>query len=119
MTFLPKRRISYVIFYTELRSESGDRRENDISRCDKMRDALDNLSYLYKIDKLKTLEVMNKQVTLSFFCVLFFTFQLFAQEEKEFTIGKEYVVKSEILGQDRPILVYLPPDYDKKEKSYP
>ncbi|MEN0047985.1 MAG: alpha/beta hydrolase-fold protein [Bacteroidota bacterium] len=62
---------------------------------------------------------MNKQANFIFLFALFFTFQLSGQTEKDFTIGKEYVVKSEILGQDRPILVYLPPNYDKKEKAYP
>jgi len=63
---------------------------------------------------------MNKLTVISFLLLLFCYSSFFAQEAtKDFTIGKEYVVKSEILEQDRPILVYLPPDYEEKKKSYP
>lgn len=65
---------------------------------------------------------MNKQTIISFLFSLFLTLplSLFGQEaKKDFTIGKEYLLQSEILGQERPILVYLPPDYEKKEKAYP
>jgi len=79
--------------------------------------ALRQFTFIFYINQLKT---MNKQIIISFLCLLFFTSSLLGQEaEKDFTIGKEYVVKSEILGQDRPILVYLPQDYEEKKKAYP
>lgn len=35
------------------------------------------------------------------------------------SIGNSYTIKSEILEQDREIMVYLPDDYDGSEKTYP
>lgn len=58
-----------------------------------------------------------------FYLFILFTFQvttsLIAQEEqKPITIGFETEIKSEILGETRPILIHLPNDYEKSDRSY-
>ncbi len=50
------------------------------------------------------------------FLLLFFSQVLFGQTGK---VMDDLIVKSEILGGDRHFAVYLPPDYESSQRSYP
>jgi predicted alpha/beta superfamily hydrolase len=41
------------------------------------------------------------------------------KQGNELVIGKIFNLSSKILGEERPIWVYLPPDYEKSRDSYP
>ncbi len=53
-------------------------------------------------------------------CFVCFAGMLFAQpESKPIIIGQEYALQSKILGQERPLLIYLPKSYEKSKEDYP
>jgi len=61
------------------------------------------------------------RITLIVLVVLFIVpmFLTAQEKEKEITIGKKVFLRSEILGEERPLLIYLPSEYKNSEKSYP
>lgn len=64
---------------------------------------------------------MIQKTCFYFLLFLLIPFLSLAQEaEEEIVIGKKHSIQSEILQQKRPLMVFLPDDYDKEEeKSYP
>jgi predicted alpha/beta superfamily hydrolase len=56
-------------------------------------------------------------ILLTFLCLCI---SASAQTKKEpFNIGEKIRLRSDVLDEDRDILVYLPQDYDRSEESYP
>lgn len=63
---------------------------------------------------------MNRIFLLTATLVCYLSISAFGQTEKLSLIqGEKFVLKSEILDQDREILVSLPPDYEAGDGSYP
>ncbi len=63
---------------------------------------------------------MVKKHSFFSFCTLFLSFFAQSQDGVEpIVIGQQYSIPSEVLGQERPVLVYLPESYKKKERTYP
>lgn len=67
---------------------------------------------LKKIDIVKSITILA--------LIISFSFNSFAQQKlKEITNGKKIVLKSEILGEDRTILISLPDGYENSNKKFP
>ena len=63
---------------------------------------------------------MKKAHMLILFAFLFVCVSAAAQTKKEpFNIGEKIRLRSDVLEEDRDILVYLPQDYDQSEENYP
>lgn len=57
---------------------------------------------------------------LMFFCMgLFFTLINGQEAGRDVVIGKQFVIKSEILGEDRPVMISLPRNYGNETRGYP
>lgn len=63
---------------------------------------------------------MKKQ-TLFFLLITFCSFNYSQAQEKgtQNIVGTNFLIKSEVLGEEREIQVYLPEDYETSDKQYP
>ncbi len=64
---------------------------------------------------------MNKTRLLFVALFLVSFIPLFGQDDspKPYTVGFETSIESEVLGESRPLLIYLPDNYEESENSYP
>ncbi len=60
--------------------------------------------------------VMKKQAFVSFLACLFMTLPVFSQTGK---VYDNLTIQSKILNMERKYAIYLPPDYETSERSYP
>lgn len=69
---------------------------------------------------IPTKKHMSAYFRLPVLLTCFVSLSAFGQEGKDpLVLGEKFMLKSEILKQEREILVSLPPDYEAGEKSYP
>lgn len=62
----------------------------------------------------------QKMILIILIVLLIFPIAITAQQKGEaITIGEKISLHSEILGEERPLLIYLPSEYEHSEKSYP
>lgn len=64
---------------------------------------------------------MNINKFIQFFSLLAFCFSLLAaqQANNSITIGETRTLRSSVLNEDRPLMVYLPPGYNQSTAKYP
>jgi len=70
--------------------------------------------------KKHNLNLVTKVLLISF--IGFFimkTYNLQADDNKKVVIGKEVLIQSKVLNEDRVMLIYLPDDYRLSNKTYP
>ena len=66
-------------------------------------------------------EVVMKRICLvSFFVLFIVSLSTSARSEnRAFVIGEKVSIRSDVLGEDRELFIYLPQDYEKSMKKYP
>lgn len=61
----------------------------------------------------------NNITAIIFFLFVSFTYSAAAQNDEDVVIGKYVTLHSEVMDEDRTMLISLPDDYDKTAESYP
>ncbi len=62
---------------------------------------------------------MIKQIRIAVSAVLLFACSTFAQQTQPIVVGERFVIHSEVLDEDRSIVVSLPPGYVQGDTRYP
>ena len=71
--------------------------------------------------QLYNLFIMMKNFKVLVFCFTFIAFNQFSysQENEKIIVGEKIKFKSDVLGHEREIYIYLPSGYEKSSQTYP